>query len=231
MEASVDYPRIHKLEDALGLPGGALSALYGQASRVVALDPRETLYGPDRPSGSVGVVLSGCFVRQRQLRAGRRHVSGFTVPGDLVGVHAMFGTAPADSLKALEPSEVLVVSATAFKQAMRKRPEGYEPLARVLHERHKTCETWCRAYAFGTSRQRVATFVEMMRAQLGSSGTEDRCTIRSPIRQKDIADAVGLTVVSVCRAFSRLEEDGAAAYRRDHIVILSRERLARWLPV
>ena len=55
----MDFPRVHGLEDALALPGGSLSALYGSVSRVRTLAPQTRFHQTRKPAAHAVLARTG----------------------------------------------------------------------------------------------------------------------------------------------------------------------------
>jgi len=180
----------------------------------------EEIYGEGEEAESVYKIVSGAVRTHKVLNDGRRQITGFHLPGDLFGLEQ--GEMHRHTAEALSGTQVLIFRRRVIERA-------------ATHSAEVACHLWAMAasglrYAQDhmlllgrrSAVERVATFLMAVDERLGSTGT-----FALPMTRRDIADHLGLTIETVSRTFSQLEEDGALLRTGGRQVSLRRARLRR----
>jgi CRP/FNR family nitrogen fixation transcriptional regulator len=178
------------------------------------------IYGENEPAEYLYKVISGAVRTYKVLNDGRRQIGSFYLPGDIFGLEV--GGAHAFSAEAVADSKVLVIKRSALV-ALAGRDNS---VARHL---------WTMAAAelqraqdhimllIKTAQERVAGFLMEMSAR--NSGASE---VDLPMSRQDIADYLGLTIETVSRTLTQLENAGAIAVPTSRrIVLRSRGALSR----
>jgi CRP/FNR family nitrogen fixation transcriptional regulator len=178
------------------------------------------IYGENEPAEYLYKVLSGAVRTYKVLNDGRRQIGSFYLPGDIFGLEV--GDTHAFSAEAVADCKVLVIKRSALV-ALAGRDNG---VARHL---------WTMAAAelqraqdhimllIKTAQERVAGFLMEMSAR--NSGANE---VDLPMSRQDIADYLGLTIETVSRTLTQLENAGAIAVPTSRrIVLRSRGALNR----
>lgn len=161
----------------------------------------EELFGEGEPNEFIYKIISGAVRSYKLLTDGRRQITGFYLPGDIVGLHE--GTEHSTSAEAIANSLVLVVRrSTVIKSA-----ENDIQLARNLWK--ATVVELARAQSHAlllikSAQERVAAFILDMADRLQVNGT-----IELPMSRQDIADFLGLTIETVSRTLTLFTDDSA----------------------
>jgi len=158
------------------------------------------IYGEDEPAEYFYQVVSGAVRTYKVLEDGRRQICAFYLPGDVFGFEAANNHMA--SAEAIGETHVLVTKRSAIMTRA-----GYEKdLARQLWD--ATAQELRRfqehmLLLIKSAEERVAGFlVEMARRASRTTA------IDLPMSRQDIADYLGLTIETVCRTFTQLEQDG-----------------------
>jgi CRP-like cAMP-binding protein len=178
------------------------------------------IYGENEPADYLYKVVSGTVRTYKVLNDGRRQIGSFYLAGDIFGLEV--GEQHSFSAEAVADCKVLVIKRSALV-ALAGRDNG---VARQL---------WAMAAAdlqraqghimllIQTAQERVAGFLIEMSAR--SSGTSE---VDLPMSRQDIADYLGLTIETVSRTLTQLENSGAIAVPTSRrIVLRSRGALNR----
>lgn len=179
----------------------------------------ERLFRQGDPVKLVYRVLKGAVVSYRLLSDGRRQVTGFHLPGDFVGLEA--GVEHSTTAEALG-----VVHASAIERAdLAQRAATDIGLARALWQVSVRAFHRSEDHALILSRQgateRVVAFLLEFSERLGHPEFIDL-----PMSRQDIADHVGLTIHTVSRTLSLLQNEGLIEARSArHVRLLQRGRL------
>jgi CRP/FNR family nitrogen fixation transcriptional regulator len=193
----IDGPPPSRLIEAIGVP-----MLFKRNNEV---------YGQGEPSEYLYRVVSGAVRSCRILADGRRKIGAFYLAGDLFGLDA--GTSHGFSAEAIANSRLLVIKrrsllALAARDSDVARELWYLTeceLARALEHAVLLSKT---------AQERMAGFVLEMAAR--SAGE----TIDLPMPRQDIADYLGLTIETVSRTLTSLEQQATIELPNCHRIVL-----------
>lgn len=161
------------------------------------------IYGEDEPAEYLYQVVSGAVRTYKILEDGRRQICAFYLPGDVFGLEA--ADSHMASAEAVGETHVLVVK----RSAIMTRAGHEKDLARELweataHELRRFQEHMM--LLIGSAEERVAGFLVEMARRTSRNGLIDL-----PMSRQDIADYLGLTIETVSRTFTQLEQSDMIA--------------------
>lgn len=186
---------------------------------VTGYDRNSEIFGEDSAADHFYVVLSGAVRICKLLGDGRRQIETFCMAGDVFG----WETSPRHRFSAEAVSDCKV--ARVKRSILFARAADDADLAHALWT--LTAAELGRAQdhllVLGrkTAQERVATFLLDMAGRVGGSGAE----VTLPMSRQDIADYLGLTIETVSRTLTHLEEVAAIALPSSRRVLL-RDRAA-----
>ena len=184
----------------------------------------EQLFRQGDPVRLIYQLREGVVISYRLLSDGRRQVTGFHLPGELVGLEA--STEYTTTAEALSQ-----VQASAIGRADLADRAGRDiDLARALWQATTHAFQQSERHALILARhgatERVAAFLLDFAERLGHPELVDL-----PMTRQDIADFLGLTIHTVSRTLSQLETEGLIQARSTrHVRLLERGRLGRLCP-
>ena len=155
-------------------------------------------------------VVEGVLRVFRILTDGRRVITGFFYPGDILGV----------SLKDRYLYSAEAVTAAKVRRFPRKRlqdemtqsPELRPQLFALLCDEMAAAQDQMVLLSSKSAEERVCTFLLSI-ARRKNSARQDAAVVEVPMTRLDIADYLGLTIETVSRAMSRLASLGVIAHR------------------
>lgn len=184
--------------------------------------PRNSeVYGEGEPADTVYLVVSGAVRTYKLLSDGRRQIGDFHIEGEVFGLEA--GGERQFTAEAIADTVVLVGKRSALVSMASHDAE----LARELwmHTSAELARAHDHLLLLGRKRaqERVATFLLDMAGRCRSDIFVDL-----PMSRQDIADYLGLTIETVSRTLTRLEDDAAIEIPTSrHIVLRDRRALDR----
>ena len=175
------------------------------------------VYGEDEPAEYIYKVVSGAIRTCKVTADGRRQIGGFYLPGDIFGLET--GDVHAFSAEAISDATVLVVK----RKPLMALAERDGEVARQLWA--SSAAELNRAQSrllllIKSAQERVAGFLLEMAARSSS-----RDGIDLPMTRQDIGEYLGLTIETVSRTLTSMQETALielAASRR----VLLRNRAA-----
>jgi len=179
------------------------------------------IFGEGEPAEYLYKVVSGTVRSCKLLDDGRRQVTGFYMVGEA------FGLEPDEehhfSAEAVNDTVILVVKRSAIIGLAARDADIARQLWAMTARELQRVQNHMLVLGCMGAKQRVAAFLLQM-ALRGSGGDE----IELPMSRQDIADYLGMTVETVSRTMTQLENDaaiGLASSRR--IVLRDRTALTR----
>lgn len=171
----------------------------------------ETIYSEHEAAAHVYRLVSGSVRLCRHVRGGRRHISGFMFADDIFGL-GDFPRFPS-AAEAVAPALVVAYPRALFEHL----GEGNSALQNDLMRHFKDELQHAQQHLFVTSclsaRERVAAFLlEMYTDNRLATGSR----VELPMTRQEIADYLGLTVETICRALAVLKNTGLIAIPSAH---------------
>jgi CRP/FNR family nitrogen fixation transcriptional regulator len=201
--------KANSLADSLEMMGASIS--YARNAEI---------YGENEPTEYLYKVVSGTVRTSKILNDGRRQIGEFYLPGDLFG-HEV-GSEHSFSAEAITPVKVIVIKRSAVEAlAARDNDVARQLWAMTGRELQRMQDHIL--LLIKTAQERVAGFLLEMAERIQSSNE-----VELPMSRQDIADYLGLTIETVSRTLTILENSAAIALPTSRrIVLRNREALLR----
>jgi CRP/FNR family nitrogen fixation transcriptional regulator len=188
----------------------------GQSMRLmgaVMSFPRNTeIFGENEPADYVYRVVSGSVRTYKILNDGRRQIGGFYLPGDTFGLQ--FADEHTFSAEAITDAKVLVVKRSALTTlAGRDAAIGRELFAVTGRELRRVQDRVL--LLVKSAQERVAGFLLEM-AERACAGN----IVELPMSRQDIADYLGLTIETISRTLTGLENVAAIEVSTSRRIVL-----------
>ena len=177
------------------------------------------IYGENEPADYVYRVISGAVRTYKVLGDGRRQIGAFYLPGDIFGLET--GDEHSFSAEAISDAKILVVKRSALLALAERESEVARQLWSVTGQELRRVQDHI-LLLIKTAKERVGSFLLEM-AKRHPSGND----VELPMSRQDIADYLGLTIETVSRTLTELENSASiklASAR--HIVLVIGGRLA-----
>jgi CRP/FNR family transcriptional regulator len=169
-------------------------------------------------------LLKGWAARSTLLPDGRRQIVNIYLPGDFVGVGALFGKAPAGEIEAL--SELIYGSIPASElPALFCDNDCAAFLLAVMAREQRRVERHLVMLGRMTAEEKIAAAILGLYNRLRRSEIVRGHSFNCPLTQQQLADYLGLTVVHVNRVLRRLREDGILVVKKQLVMIIAPGRL------
>lgn len=172
------------------------------------------------PVRQLYTVLEGVLIRYRELDDGRRQIVNFMFPGDLIGLQGVFDETPKHSVEALLPSRLCVFDEGVFAELIARHPSlGYD-LTWLGAKEETALEEHIVALGRRSAKERVtylAVWLLDRAIAVGMASTGNRLAL--PIKQAQIADMLGLSLVHTNRTIKSLQRHGLVEWRPDGISV------------
>lgn len=176
--------------------------------RIRHFDPGEDIARQGDPATYINVVIQGWAWRYKYLADGRRQVTSFFLPGDICDLYVFVLRKMDHFIGAITPVSVAQVSRSEFDEATLRHPRVLHALLWDTLVSASIQREWTVNLGQRTGYERVAHLFCETFTRLRTAGKARGRSCDWPLRQAQIADAVGLSPVHVNRIIQELRAHG-----------------------
>ncbi len=184
----------------------------------------EYLFRIGEPFTAIYAVRSGSIKTYTVMEDGREQVTGFHLPGELLGLDAINTGVHPCSARALESASVCEVPFDRFEALCEAVPSLPRQMLRImskeiLHEQGLLIQLGKKS-----AEERLAVFLLNLAMRFRQRGFSAR-EYNLSMSRTDIGNYLGLAEETVSRLFTRFQEQRLVAVLRKHVRILDEQRL------
>jgi CRP/FNR family transcriptional regulator len=208
----------------LGLSDTDLSALDKVVRRRRTLRKGEQLYRLGDPLKSLYAVRTGALKTTGLMEDGRIQVTGFHLPGELLGIDAINADQHPCSAEALETAEVCEIPYDALETLAQQVPGLQHQLFRMMSREIVEDERLLMMLGRMNAEERLASCLlsfSRRHVRLGVDGD----AFKLSMSRQDLGDYLGLALETVSRLFSRFQEEGLIEVQGRNVHLLSADKL------
>lgn len=202
------------------------SALHDMESIMThrRIDRGQSLLMEGDAAGFAYNVIGGGVKLYKSLPDGRTQITGFLLPGDFLGLPLR--GAYAYSAEALDDSMLCQFPRAALQAVFEKHPRLQARLLETVHDDLAAAQEHMLLLGRKNAEERVCSFLlSLLKRAERVHGAVDPLPL--PVRRRDIADYLGLTIETVSRTFTELRKDGLIEIgKSDEVSIRDRAALA-----
>lgn len=177
-------------------------------------DKSEAVYG----------IRSGSLKTQLEDASGQVQITGFLLPGEIIGMDGLLENIQVSHAVALEDSEVCVIRIDDLDMLSQHIPALHQQLRRLMSKEINRSHQLVMSLGSLRSEQRLAAFLinlSQRLAMLGYSSTE--FVLR--MSREEIGNYLGLTLETVSRLFSRFAREGVLHIQQRQVQIIDMQTL------
>lgn len=179
----------------------------------------EVLIREDDPSDFLHVIVDGWVRVSTLLEDGRELVYALRGPGDVLGeLAALHGWERTASVRSVEPTTVVQLTAQQFQGVLRSRPEIGIAVIKSLAVRLREAEGARVVSVELDISHRLARHLARLMEERGRT-TAEGIEIDTPFTQEEIANQLGASRRAVARAMAMLRSRGVLSTGRRRIVV------------
>jgi len=210
------------------LPTGLPTADVHQLERMIS-DRRQVarntvLFKPGDPFEAVYIVRTGFFKVSALAEDGREQITGFHMAGEMLGLDGVFSGAYASQAVALEDSQICVVPYGRIDDVTRDVDRLRRQFHRLMSREIVRGQGVMTLLGSVRAEQRVATFLIHLMRRLRARGFSSSSVVLRMTRD-EIGSYLGLSLETVSRTFSRMQEEGLLEVRAREVRVLKPRRL------
>jgi CRP/FNR family nitrogen fixation transcriptional regulator len=170
------------------------------------------IYGENEPAEYLYKVISGSVRTYKVLTDGRRQIGAFYLPGDIFGLE--MGDDHTFSAEAIADSNIMIIKrSTVVALAARDNNVAHQLWTLTGQELKRVQDHIL--LLIKTAQERVASFLLEMAARMSCDKA-----FELPMSRQDIADYLGLTIETVSRTLTHLENTATIELPSSRQVVL-----------
>ncbi|MBX6323264.1 MAG: helix-turn-helix domain-containing protein, partial [Rhodospirillaceae bacterium] len=163
------------------------------------------LFAEGDPATHLFAVIKGVLRLCRLLADGRRSITGFAYPGDVIGIAV--SNSYAYSAETVTECELRRMPRSAVTHLLESSPELARHMYALVSNELLAAQDQMLLLGRKTAPERVASFLLRL-AERGRPGGGEARRVSLPMSRADIADYLGLTPETVCRVLTRMRQCG-----------------------
>ncbi len=189
-------------------------------------EANELIVDYGEPTSEVRFVLKGKVRILLRTPTGKEVILAEMGPGQYFGeMAAIDGSSRSANVSALEPSEMCIMPAKVFVEAVTEIPELSFSVMKRFSSRVRELNHRLGEHAFLTTRQRLCA--QLLRSSKRRAQAPEQRIVSPPPLQKDLADHIGTQREVVTRELSALKRAGLLDSTRGGLVLLKPDGLNR----
>ena len=208
----------------LGLTGPEIERLDTLIVQRFKVKKGATLYRAGDPLRSLYAVRIGSFKTSVLSVDGREQVTGFQIPGEMLGLDAISTDLHACNAVALEDSEVCPIHFAHLEKLARELPSLQHNLNKILSREIVRDHDMLMMLGNMNSDERLAAFLLNWSQRLNTRGYSSSSFVLK-MRREEIGSYLGLRLETICRGIAHLRDQGLVEISGRDVKILNMDGL------
>ncbi|MDH5393716.1 MAG: fumarate/nitrate reduction transcriptional regulator Fnr [Gammaproteobacteria bacterium] len=218
--------KLHQLCLPLGLENNDMEELDKIIKRAKPFQKGEYLFQHGDEFDSLFAVRSGSVKTYSQDDNGDEQITGFYLAGEMMGLDAVHeGIHPCSAI-ALETTSICKIPFKHLENLSSQLPSLQHQLLRIMSKEITEDQALLILLGQKSAEERVAAYLVNMSDRMEKRGFSP-LEFNLSMSRKDIGNYLGLTIETISRTFSHLQQIGLINPQRKHIEIVDSEALRR----
>jgi len=184
----------------------------------------DILFDANQKLSSLFAVRSGSFKSFLVDERGNEQITGFHLPGDLVGFDALSNQIHPTYAQSLETSMVCEIPVTTIEELSGTMPKLRTQINRLMSTEIAQDQNMMMLLNRRTADERVAAFILSLAKRFGERNLSSN-SFRLSMTRGEIGNYLGLTVETISRIFSKLQKANLIKVDGKFVEILDQEAL------
>ncbi len=202
-----------------GMPAHEIEQLDTLVKERIRIEKGEALYRHGETLNALFGLRLGSIKTQLEEANGEHQITGFFLPGEIIGLDGMVEGLHSSTAIAMEDSEVCVVRLQDIDDISRQVPSLQHQIRRLMSKEIARSHQVLLALGSMRSEQRLAAFLINMSQRLSALGYSSSDFVMRMGRE-EIGNYLGLTIETVSRLFSRFAREGLIRVSQREVKIL-----------
>jgi CRP/FNR family transcriptional regulator len=208
----------------VGMDAPDLARLEGIIQRRRPLQRGEFVFRMGERFRSIYAVSSGSVKTYILTEDGREQVTGFHLPGELLGLDAISAEVHPCTARALETTSLCEIPFESLEVLWTMIPTLPRQIMRVMGNEILHDQTLLMLMSKKNAEERLAAYLLNLSMRFGRRGYSLR-DYHLSMSRSDIGNYLGLAVETVSRIFTRFQDEGVLSVQRKHVQLLDLDRL------
>ncbi|MDY6841533.1 MAG: fumarate/nitrate reduction transcriptional regulator Fnr [Pseudomonadota bacterium] len=179
----------------------------------------EQIFDQSMPFRACFAVKSGAIKTSIITETGEEQVTGFFMPGELVGLDSIGTEHYACTARALERTSVCEFPVDKLKELTSKLPELQHHMYHLMSQEIQNSHQLSMLLSKNTAEERIAALLLSLSSRFRRRRMSPT-TFSLPMARNDIANFLGLAVETVSRVFTRFQNQGIIKARGREVELL-----------
>ncbi|KAA0911783.1 helix-turn-helix domain-containing protein [Pusillimonas sp. ANT_WB101] len=208
----------------LGMPRNEVAQLDELVQERIRIPKGKALFQLGDKADAVYGLRFGSLKTQLEDASGHMQITGFLLPGEIVGLDGLLENTHVCQAIALEDSEVCVIPLNELDILGQKLPSLQPQFRRLMSKEINRSHRLAMALGALRSEQRLAAFLVNLSQRLAILGYSPVEFILRMSRE-EIGNYLGLTLETISRLFSRFAREGLIRVQQREVHILDMRTL------
>ena len=191
---------------------------------------KREIFSQSERASNLYVLCQGWSIRWLRLPEGARQIISVALPGDLLSFEALFREAHLLSAEALTDVQISRFDGENLRQVAIGDSAFVDVLFQTLLEEDKRTYDLLGRINSRSAKQRIASIILDITNRVNQRSIVRGERYHFPIRQKHLADLLGMTSIHVSRVMGELKREKIVMLDRSYLEVLDRvhlEKIAR----
>lgn len=166
----------------------------------------DMLFESGTPLKALYAVRTGSFKTFTLTEQGEQQITGFHLPGDVIGFDAINTEQHASYAEALETGMICEIPYHNLEALLGQLPKLRQQMMRLMSQDIQADQQMLLLLNRKTAEQKLATFLNHLASRYGNRGFSSKA-FRLSMTRSDIGNYLGLTVETISRLLSKLHKD------------------------
>lgn len=182
------------------------------------------IFREKEPFQALFAVRSGALKAYTTLPGGEEQVTGFYLPGEIVGMDGIAKGIHMSSAIALETTSICAIPFPSFEALASKMPNLQHHFFKLMSQEIQVDQQLMLLLSKRSAEERIASLLLSLSARHKRRRLSDS-QFRLPMSRSDIGNYLGLAVETVSRIFTRFQQLDVLAVSGKEVTILDRSKL------
>lgn len=207
-----------------GMPSNDRLKLDELVQERIRLTKGQTLFELESKVDAIYALRSGCIKTQLEDASGQVQITGFMLPGELIGMDGLLDHKHVSNAIALEDSELCVMPLNELDRISSHLPILQQQLRRLMSKEINRSHTLMMNLGSLRSEQKFAAFLINLSQRLEALGYSPYEFVLRMSRE-EIGNFLGLTLETISRLFSRFSREGLLRIQQRNVLLLDMKAL------
>jgi len=208
----------------LDLDANDMRALEATVKNHRKLSKGEYLYRVGDPFHALFAIRTGSTKNCEIAADGSVQITGFHLPGELLGLDAISSEQHPCDVVALETTEICELPFAKLESLAHELPSLQHQLLRLMSREIADEESQLLMLGRMKAEERLAVFLLSFSSRLQRLGNSST-VLHLPMSRQDLGEYLGLALETVSRLFSRFQEEKLITVQGRNVTLLDVERL------